>query len=61
MNTRKIPGYNLLDFGVRYQAPFFGRDTIARLNLTNATDERYWAATSPGAPRKLAFTVSTRF
>jgi iron complex outermembrane receptor protein len=60
-NTRRLPGYTLADAGVRYQATVLGRTAIARLALTNLTDERYWAATSPGAPRTLAFSVTADF
>lgn len=60
-NTRKVPDYALFDLGCRYRTTIFGRSTDARVNVTNVTDERYWAATTPGAPRTLAFSVTTNF
>lgn len=61
LNTRKLPGHTLVDLGLRYRTQLFGRETTARLNLMNVGDKRYWAATSPGTPRTVAFTLSSRF
>lgn len=61
MNTQRVPGYRLLDLGLRYRTKIAGNDTDMRLNLMNATNERYWAATSPGLPRSLAFSASMDF
>lgn len=58
INTRKVPGYTLLDVGGRYVTQVFGKRTQARLSVQNAADRRYWAASSPGAPRTIAFSVS---
>jgi iron complex outermembrane receptor protein len=61
LNTRKISSYTLVDVGVRYDADLFGHNVVARVNLMNAGDEHYWAATSPGTPRTLAFSLSAGF
>ena len=61
LNTRKISSYALLDLGARYDVELFGHDVVARVNLLNAGDERYWAATSPGTPRTLTFSLSAGF
>lgn len=60
-NTRKVPDYALFDLGCRYRTTVFGPSTEARVNVMNVTDERYWAATTPGAPRTLAFSMTTSF
>lgn len=61
MNTQRVPGYHLFDLGLRYRTKLMGADTVMRLNLMNVTNERYWAASSPGLPRALAFSMSTAF
>ncbi len=61
LNSRDLESYTLLDLGIRYETEIYGKNVTARLNVKNATDEDYWAATSPGAPRTVAFSVSTRF
>jgi len=61
LNTRELDSYTLLDLGIRYETQAFAKGVTARLNFKNATDEDYWAATSPGAPRTVAFSLSTRF
>ena len=60
-NTRKVPSFTLFDIGARYPFKILGTDTEARVNVLNVTDEKYWAATSPGAPRTIAFSLSAEF
>lgn len=61
LNTTKVPGYTLFDIGFRLETRAFGQDASLRLNLLNATDRKYWAATSPGAPRTIAFSATIDF
>lgn len=61
LNTRKVPSYTLFDLGIRYRTKIMGHGIAARFNVLNAGDERYWAATSPGSPRTVAFSISGDF
>ncbi len=61
LNTRTIPDYMLVDVGARYKTELFGQTVVMRVNVTNVGDKRYWAATSPGAPRTAAFSITGEF
>ena len=61
LNTRTIPDYILVDVGARYKAKLLGENIVIRMNVTNVGDKRYWAATSPGAPRTVAFSITGEF
>ncbi len=42
-NTDKIEAYTLLDIGARYQLDLTNTPVTFRFNISNLTDERYWA------------------
>jgi iron complex outermembrane receptor protein len=66
LNTKKIKAYTTGDLGLRYTTDYFGFSTTFRLNVTNITNERYWAAVSNetfylAQPRTLMFSVTAAF
>ena len=61
LNTRTVPSQTLIDVGARYETEILGRDVVARVNVMNVDDTRYWAATSPGTPRTVAFSLTASF
>ena len=64
--TASIPAVFVMDLGARYQAEVYGCPTTFRLNVNNVLDARYWVNKGDtflytGAPRTIAFSVSTDF
>lgn len=41
-NTDRLPGYAIIDAGVRYMIDAGGKPLMLRLNVTNLANERYW-------------------
>lgn len=66
-NTLEIPSWTTLDLGVHktFEDPATGADLTANLKVENVTDERYWDnaafGLSPGNPRTIRFSLSSRF
>lgn len=61
-NTDKMPGYTLVDLGVRYLINAGGSPVTLRLNINNLTDERYWANQYfLGDARTVAFSANVKF
>jgi len=62
MNTDHLPGYTLLDAGLRYEMETAGKPLTLRLDVNNLTNKRYWVnAGYLGAPRTDLFSASLRF
>lgn len=66
ITTASIPAVFVMDVGARYQAEVYGRPMTFRLNVANLLDARYWTNKGDtflytGAPRTVAFSVSTDF
>lgn len=62
MNTDHLPGYTLLDAGLRYEMETAGKPLTLRLDVNNLTNKRYWVnAGYLGAPRTVLFSASLRF
>jgi iron complex outermembrane receptor protein len=64
-NLQKLPGYTVMDAGVRYLLPG-QRTTTVRLNVNNLFDANEWAGTTGGAigliePRTVTLSVSMDF
>ena len=70
-NTHKADEYVRLDLGTRYETRINNYDLIARFNVDNVTDERYWATvgwgagTTPfaefGAPRTFKLSLEVKY
>nr|WP_315393512.1 TonB-dependent siderophore receptor [uncultured Duganella sp.] len=69
-NTQKLPSWNRLDAGARFQLDLDGRTYTLRARIDNLTDKSYWASAGGsqgtgylvlGAPRTFAVTASTEF
>ncbi|WP_353765104.1 TonB-dependent receptor [Nitrosomonas sp. H1_AOB3] len=61
-NTDKIPSYTLYDIGARYTTRLLDKALTVRLNVINLTGKNYWQNEyTLGAPRTVAFSVSTMF
>lgn len=61
-NTMKLPGWSVLDFGVRHTTRVAGRTTVTRLTVNNVLDKHYYSGafsdTTPIATLGLGRTVS---
>jgi len=61
-NTDKIDGYTLLDIGARYQLDLANTPVTFRLNISNLTDERYWANNQYlGDGRRMSLSANVSF
>lgn len=57
-NLQKIDAYTLFDAGLRYKTKIDKYPTTFNLNVTNLTDENYWASSDTlGNPRNIAFSM----
>jgi len=49
VNDEETPGYEVFDFDMRYDLPFFGdKGSYVQLNITNVFDEEYYGNISSG-------------
>ncbi|RBQ31743.1 TonB-dependent siderophore receptor [Arcobacter sp. FW59] len=62
-NKYSIPSYTVFDAGLRYKTKIDKYPTTFNLNVTNLTDEDYWASTylTLGNPRTVAFSMKMEF
>jgi iron complex outermembrane receptor protein len=60
-NARFIPGYSLVNLGLRYDSAWLGRGTTLRAHVDNLFDKAHWAAATPtlyaGLPRTVKLSV----
>lgn len=61
-NTEYLPGYVTEDLGFRYETKINGVPVTGRFNVSNITNKSYWMSSYfVGEPRKMAFSLETRF
>ena len=61
-NTDNIDGYTLLDIGARYQFAISETPVTLRFNISNLTDERYWANNQYlGDGRRMSLSANVTF
>ena len=61
-NTDILPSYTLFDIGARYKTKIDKYPTTFNVNISNLTDEDYWATSSMlGDPRNIAFSMKMEF
>ena len=61
-NTDILPSYTLFDIGARYKTKIDKYPTTFNVNISNLTDEDYWATSSIlGDPRNIAFSMKMEF
>ncbi len=61
-NTLWVPGRTTGDTGLRYATIWGGHDVIARFNVSNVTNERFWlGAYTVGDPRRFNVSLQTIF
>ena len=61
-NEEKLSGYTLVDIGARYELSIADNLLAFRLNVTNLTDEKYWANTQAvGDGRRVVLSASMNF
>ncbi|MDR2637615.1 MAG: TonB-dependent receptor, partial [Zoogloeaceae bacterium] len=62
INTDKMPGYTLLDAGLRYVIDAGGYPLTLRLNVNNLADKRYWINQNYlGDPRTVVMSLNLKF
>lgn len=62
LNEQKIDSYTIYDAGIRYKTKIDNYLTTFNLNITNLTNEDYWATTwQLGIPRNIAFSMKMEF
>ncbi len=62
LNTNWVEGHTTFDLGLRYTTKVQGYPVIARFNVSNIADARYWTSTATvGEPRRFAGSIEVKY